>query len=338
MPDDRLPDRRFVVGEEEEGLRLDVFLARRQDSLSRSQIPRALAAGNILLNGGTPKASVRLRVGDEILLRIPPPSPCTALPEEMALKIVYEDSALLVIDKPPGLAVHPGAGNPRGTLVNALLHHCRDLSGIGGALRPGIVHRLDKDTSGLLVVAKSDPVHQALAADFQARRVEKLYLALVCGEMRDDEGIIDLPVGRHPGDRRKMSTRSPRGKEALTRWQVRERFGAVTLVAAAIETGRTHQIRVHLNALGHPIVGDQVYGNPKKIMEIKDPSLRGHLRAMKRQALHACRIAFTHPVDGRRLCFSSPLPPDMEELCRFLRGGTGGAQVLSDLTRHPEKG
>ncbi len=324
MADNSPPSRRFVVGEEEGGLRLDVFLARRQDFLSRSQIPRALAAAGILLNGKAPKASTRVRGGDEILLVIPPPSPSEVVPEDIPLKIVYEDSSLLVIDKPPGLVVHPGAGNPRGTIVNALLHHCRDLSGIGGVLRPGIVHRLDKDTSGLMIIAKSDPVHQALAADFQARRVEKLYLALVCGEMKDDEGIVALPVGRHPVERRKMSTRSPRGKEAVTRWQVRERFGAATLVAAAIETGRTHQIRVHLTSLGYPIVGDRVYGNPKKIMEIKDQSLRGRLREMKRQALHACRIAFVHPADGRPLSFLSPLPPDMEDLCRFLRERMSG--------------
>jgi len=309
---------RLIVGEEEAGLRLDVFLARRGSFLSRSQVPKALAAGRVLLNGRAPKASGRLKAGDEVLLELPEPAVSEVEPEDIPLQIVYEDGCLLVIDKPPGLVVHPGAGNRRGTLVNALLHHCRDLSGIGGVLRPGIVHRLDKDTSGLMIIAKSDPVHRALAEQFQTRRVEKLYLALVYGDVKGEEGVIDLPVGRHPVDRKKMSTRSRRGKSAVTRWTVRERYGAATLLAAAIETGRTHQIRVHLTALGYPVVGDRVYGNQKRIMEIADPGLRSPLRKMMRQALHAGHIAFNHPGDGHRMSFSSPLPPDMAELCRLL--------------------
>ncbi|HQJ30005.1 MAG TPA: RluA family pseudouridine synthase [Syntrophales bacterium] len=317
---------RFLVEAEESGERLDVFLARRQADLSRSQIAKALAAGRVLVNGKAPKAATRLRRGDEILVEIIAPVAAGVQPEDIPLRIVYEDAFLLVIDKPPGLVVHPGAGNPRGTLVNALLHHCRDLSGIGGVLRPGIVHRLDKDTSGLMIVAKSDAVHRSLADDFQARRVEKTYLALVYGDMPDDEGVVDLPVGRHPVDRKKMSTRSRRGKNAVTRWQVRERYGAVTLVTAAIETGRTHQIRVHLAALGHPVVGDRLYGNPGLMKQIADPSLRCGLKKMNRQALHACRIAFRHPADGRELVFASPLPPDMEELTARLAGRRAGAR------------
>jgi 23S rRNA pseudouridine1911/1915/1917 synthase len=310
----------FVVEEDEAGMRLDVFLSRRQVSLSRSQMPRIVAAGNVLLNNKQPKASSRLKPGDEVLLRIPEPEAGGVVPEDIPLAVVYEDSFLLVIDKPPGLVVHPGAGNLRGTLVNALLFHCHDLSGIGGVLRPGIVHRLDKDTSGLMIVAKSDEIHRTLAACFEAHQVEKHYLALVYGDVRDDEGVIDLPVGRHPVERQKMSTKSRQGKRAVTRWRVRERYGMATLLDVAIETGRTHQIRVHLTALGHPVVGDKIYGSPRKFMDISDQSRRRRCQEMTRQALHAHRLAFTHPATGQQVIFESPLPQDMADLCEFLAG------------------
>jgi 23S rRNA pseudouridine1911/1915/1917 synthase len=309
---------RFVVGEDEIGLRLDVFLCRRLLPLARSQVPRIVASGHVLLNNKQPKASSRLKPGDEVLLRIPEPEASDVLPENIPLAVVYEDAFLLVIDKPPGLVVHPGAGNPRGTLVNALLYHCHDLSGIGGVLRPGIVHRLDKDTSGLMIVAKSDAIHQTLAACFAAHQVEKHYLALVYGDVQEDEGVIDLPVGRHPVERQKMSTKSRQGKRAVTRWRVRERYGLATLLDVAIETGRTHQIRVHLTALGHPVVGDKIYGSPKRFMDISDPSRRRRCQAMHRQALHAHRLAFIHPATGQKLVFESPLPRDMGDLCEFL--------------------
>ena len=300
------------------GWRFDAVLAKLFPEHSRSRLQSWLKDGLIRIDGAELAAKCKVHGGERVEFAgsVAPALEAGNAAEDIAINIRYEDDGIMVIDKPAGLVVHPGNGQPSGTLLNALLHHAPQLAGIP---RAGIVHRLDKDTSGLMIIAKSDSVHQALAADFQARRVEKLYLALVCGEMKDDEGIVALPVGRHPVERRKMSTRSPRGKEAVTRWQVRERFGAATLVAAAIETGRTHQIRVHLTSLGYPVVGDRVYGNPKKIMEINDQSLRGRLREMKRQALHASRIAFVHPADGRPLSFSSPLPPDMEDLCRFLR-------------------
>lgn len=322
LPSDNMTEstntQRFVVGEDETGLRLDVFLSRRQVSLSRSQAPRLVAAGHVLLNNKPPKASSRLKPGDEIMLQIPEPAESGVLPENIPLKVIYEDSYLLVIDKPPGLVVHPGAGNSQGTLVNALLYHCHDLSGIGGVLRPGIVHRLDKDTSGLMIVAKSDAIHRTLAEHFEARQVEKHYLALVYGDVKDDEGVIDLPVGRHPVERKKMSTKSRQGKSAVTRWRVRERYGMATLLDVAIETGRTHQIRVHLTALGHPVVGDKIYGNHRKIMDISDQSIRRRFKEMTRQALHAHRIAFTHPATGQKLVFEAPLPQDMGDLCKFL--------------------
>ena len=308
----------FIVEEDETGLRLDIFLSHRQVSLSRSQMPRIVAAGHVLLNNKTPKASSRLKPGDEVLLQLPEPADSGVLPENIPLKVVYEDAFLLVIDKQPGLVVHPGAGNRQGTLVNALLYHCHDLSGIGGVLRPGIVHRLDKDTSGLMIVAKSDEIHRTLAEHFEARRVEKHYLALVYGDVTDDEGVIDLPVGRHPVERKKMSTKSRQGKSAVTRWRVRERYGMATLLDVAIETGRTHQIRVHLTALGHPVMGDKIYGNSKKIMDISDQSIRRHFKEMTRQALHAHRIAFIHPATGEKLVFEAPLPQDMDDLCKFL--------------------
>jgi len=309
---------RFIVEDDEAGLRLDVFLSHRQASLSRSQMPRILASGHVLLNNKPPKAASRLKPGDEVLLQLPEPVDSVVVPENIPLVVIYEDSSLLVIDKPPGLVVHPGAGNRQGTLVNALLYHCHDLSGIGGVLRPGIVHRLDKDTSGLMIVAKSDEIHRTLAEYFEAHQVEKHYLALVYGDLKDDEGVIELPVGRHPVERKKMSTQSRRGKSALTRWRVRERYGMATLLDVAIETGRTHQIRVHLTALGYPVVGDKIYGNPKRIMDIHDQSIRRRCKEMTRQALHAHRIVFTHPATGEKLAFEAPLPQDMGDLCKFL--------------------
>jgi 23S rRNA pseudouridine1911/1915/1917 synthase len=244
--------------------------------------------------------------------------------------VVYEDNSLLVIDKPAGLVVHPAAGNYRGTLVNALLFHCQDLSGIGGVRRPGIVHRLDKGTSGLMVVAKSDAAHQGLAAQFKKHEVKKTYGTLVYGDLAGETGVIDAPVGRDRLDRKKMSTRSRRGKEALTYWHVCERYGGVTLLRVDIETGRTHQIRVHLTHVGHPLVGDAVYGGVKMVKAVADPAVRERLKTMRRPALHASRLNFTHPVTGRLLSFSSPLPEDMASLCDFLGGSQGSHRILME--------
>jgi 23S rRNA pseudouridine1911/1915/1917 synthase len=224
-----------------------------------------------------------------------------------------------VIDKPAGMVVHPAAGHSGGTLVNALLHHCRDLSGIGGVLRPGIVHRLDKGTSGLLVVAKSDEVHRGLSAQFKRHEVKKDYLALVYGDPKTDGGRIEAAVGRHPTDRKRMSTQSRRGRTAVTIWRVRERYGVAALLEVDIETGRTHQIRVHLTDLGYPVVGDRVYGGAGRIRTVGDPAARSRMKALDRQALHAWRLAFTHPVTAEKMKFSSPLPEDVAGLCAFLR-------------------
>ncbi len=307
----------FIVAEGEQGLRLDVFLPQKDPTLSRSQAKRLIEDGDAIVDGKAVRASHRLKPGEMISLRKPAPVPSEIVPEAIPLSILYEDGAIIVVDKPAGMVVHPAAGNYSGTLVNALQYHCRNLSGIGGVMRPGIVHRLDKGTSGLMVAAKSDEAHRHLAEQFKRRQVSKCYTALVHGNLREDEGVADAPVGRHPVERKKMSTASRRGKTALTRWTVLERFGAFTLLEAKIETGRTHQIRVHLSALGHPVAGDSVYGASKRAVET--PALRAVLKKLSRQALHASSLSFAHPVTGKEMTFESPLPADLAEVIRTLR-------------------
>ncbi len=309
----------YIVETGEQGQRLDVFLARRDPSLSRSRVQRLIQQDAVRAGGRPVRSSHKVREGETIDCEIAPADEYDVVPEDIPLSVIYEDSSLLVVDKPAGMVVHPAAGHRQGTLVNAILFHCRDLSGIGGLLRPGIVHRLDKDTSGLLMVAKSDRAHQALAQQFKLRQVTKTYLALAYGDVKEDQGLIDLPVGRHPQDRKKMSTRSSRGREAATRWQVQERYGAATLLEVDIETGRTHQIRVHLHAIGHPVVGDSVYGDAPRANTVKEPALRTALKTMKRQALHAAHLSFSHPLTGEPLAFSSSPPADMAQLCNALR-------------------
>ena len=312
----------FIVTSDEAGLRLDIYLSRKAIGLSRSQVKRSVDDGLVYVNHAHVKGSHKLKCGDLIQITKLEPVVYHALPQDIPLTIIYEDFHILVVDKPAGMVVHPAAGHYQDTLVNAILHHCKDLSGIGGILRPGIVHRLDKGTSGLLVIAKSDEAHQGLAGQFKRHEVSKTYKALVYGNPKEDEGVIDAPVGRHPSDRKKMSTKSRRSKEALTHWRVLERYGVAALLNVDIVTGRTHQIRVHLTALGYPVVGDSMYGNPKRANTINNTLLRSKLKAMKRQALHAAHIGFIHPITHQDIAFSSPLPDDIAGLCSFLRKNT----------------
>lgn len=287
----------FEITPELAGDRLDRFVAARTEGLSRSRVQSLLASGDILHNGAPARAAEKLRTGDRLLVRVPDPVPVADLQgEDIPLRILHEDADLLVLDKPAGLVVHPGAGNDTGTLVHALLHHCRDLSGIGGVERPGIVHRLDKETSGCLVVAKNDASHHALAAQFANRTTEKTYLAIVEGSPRRDSGEINAPIDRHAVNRQKMTVaRVDRGREALTLYRVLLRENGLALVECRPRTGRTHQIRVHLKHLGHPIAGDPVYGR------------RGRF---ERHLLHAWRLSFAHPRSAERLTFTAPVPAD----------------------------
>ena len=310
----------FTVNKSQCGQRLDIFLSQSDAAISRSHIKCVIEEGDVLVNGIIPKVSQRLKEGDVIILTQRPPIEALAVPQNIPLDIVYEDAAIIVINKPVGMVVHPAPGNHDNTLVNALLFHCHDLSGIGGVLRPGIVHRLDKDTSGLIVAAKSDDAHRHLSAQFEKHEVQKKYLALVWGNTKDKQGEIVKPVGRHTIDRKKMSTNTKRGKEALTFWKVIERFDVATLLEVEIKTGRTHQIRVHLSDLRYPIIGDAVYGGAtNKIRDITNPVLKAQIKAFNRQALHAAYLSFIHPQTGKRVEFNADMPKDMADLCAQLR-------------------
>jgi 23S rRNA pseudouridine1911/1915/1917 synthase len=302
-----MPHVEVEVPPEHSGERLDRFLASVVGDLSRAQIQRLIRDGRVRIRDGVPRANTSVRPGDRVILEIPEPAASPVEPEDLPLAILYEDADLLVIDKPAGMVVHPAAGHSRGTLVNALLHHVKDLSGIGGELRPGIVHRLDRGTSGVMVVAKHDRAHEVLARQFHDREVEKEYTALVWGVVQAGRRI-DAPIGRDPSDRQKMSARARRARAAVTRVTHAEHFRGVTLARVAIATGRTHQIRVHLSAIGHPLVGDSLYGGARR-------RVPGDLRAvmrLQRPFLHSSRLAFAHPGDGRRMEFTAPLPADLQ--------------------------
>ena len=309
---------RLVIADDNEGARLDVFLVSVLPNRSRSQIQKLIRDGKVTVRGKTAKANLAVKAGWDVDVDIPEPIDPDLQPEALPLPIVYQDRDLLVVDKPAGMVVHPAAGHAGGTLVNALLHHVDDLSGIGGEKRPGIVHRLDRGTSGLMVVAKHDAAHEELSRQFHDREVEKDYLALVWGEVMAGRRI-DAPIGRDAANRKKMSAvtnRVRRSREAVTRIVRAEHFGrTLTLAQVAIHTGRTHQIRVHLSAIGHPVVGDPLYGGVHR-------RVPGDLRAvthLDRPFLHAARIAFKHPGDGRRMEFESDLPPDLQRVLDDLR-------------------
>ena len=330
-----MSETQFIINKSQCGQRLDIFLAQCGADISRSHVKYVIEEGDVLVNGKVPKVSQHLKEGDVIILTQRPPIEAAAAAQEMPLDIVYEDEAIIVINKPAGMVVHPAPGNPNNTLVNALLFHCHDLSGIGGVLRPGIVHRLDKDTSGLIVAAKSDDAHRQLSAQFEKHDVHKKYLALVWGDVKGSHGEIVLPVGRHTTNRKKMSTKSKRGKDALTLWKVRERYDVATLLEVEIKTGRTHQIRVHLSDRGYPVIGDAVYGNSAKINTIKDPLLKAKIKEFNRQALHAAQLSFIHPLKNERMVFTADMPQDLADLCAQLRLSV--KQIDSTITNWKDK-
>ncbi|MFC0147854.1 RluA family pseudouridine synthase [Sphingobium scionense] len=300
-----------TIGEAQAGLRLDRALAELLPDLSRERIKALIVEGQIASGGRSLNPSMKVAVGQDYSITLPAPVALDAVAQDIPLDIVHEDADLIVVDKPAGLVVHPAAGNLDGTLVNALLHHCDgQLSGIGGVARPGIVHRIDKDTSGLLVVAKSDKAHEGLARQFKDHSIDRLYAAIVYGIPTPGSGTVDAWVGRSDADRKKMAVhREGRGKHAVTHYRVMERLRGAAMVECRLETGRTHQVRVHMAHLGHPLIGDPVYGRERKGFKSILETL-----SFKRQALHAKRLGFIHPVTEEPLIFDSALPADMQEL------------------------
>jgi 23S rRNA pseudouridine1911/1915/1917 synthase len=298
-----------AVPQKSAGQRLDQFLRGELPDRSRAFLQKLIEKQNVLVNGKPGKPSCRVRVGDQVSVEIPPPRPLATQPEDIPLDILHEDANLIVVNKPAGLVVHPAAGNYEHTLVNALLYHCRgQLAGIGGVERPGIVHRLDKGTSGCIVVAKTDTAHKSLVAQFKSRSVSKIYRAVCRGKFDRPSGRIETVIGRSERDRKKMSSRVARGRPALTDYQVLKQFAEFALVELTLHTGRTHQIRVHMAHIGHPIVGDTTYGDKS---EIRNPKSEN---SIARPLLHAYKLGFTHPRSGEFMEFEAPMPADMEQI------------------------
>ncbi len=309
----------YRVQADEAGLRLDRFCAQRRPDVSRSRLTALIRLEAIRIDGRPARPSEKVRPGAEVQITLPPPEDHRLAPEAIPLAIVYEDADLLVLDKPAGIVVHPGAGVRTGTLAAALLHHAPQLAGVGGEGRAGLVHRLDRGTSGAMVIAKTDAAHRALSAQFRARMVEKIYHAIVWGRPRDLAATIDLPVGRDARRRVRMSTRARRGREALSAYRVLAQVPGFSLLEVRIATGRTHQVRVHLSAIGRPIVGDATYGG-LRAASVADPVRRKAVREVSRPMLHAARIAFTHPTQGSTMKFAVPWPADMARLWSALGG------------------
>ena len=301
---------RLTVSPEEAGVRIDKYLTEQLPDITRSYLQKLLKDGSVQMNGKSVKVSTKTAAGAVIELTIPEPEEPEILPEDIPLDILYEDSDVILINKPKDMVVHPAAGHYTGTLVNALMYHCKgDLSGINGVLRPGIVHRIDKDTTGVLIVCKNDKAHNALAEQLKEHSITRKYRAIVCGNLKEDEGTVDAPLGRHPQDRKKMAIVRTGGKRAVTHYRVLERFGNYTYIECQLETGRTHQIRVHMASLGHPLLGDEVYGRVKSPFKLEG------------QTLHAMVLGFIHPTTGEYMEFEAPLPEYFEKLLEKLRRG-----------------
>lgn len=309
----------LTASETDAGERLDRFLSEQAD-LTRSAAVKLIEEGSVLVGGSVSNKNYRMRCGDCVVVTLPEPEPMEAAPQNIPIDVVYEDEDLIVVNKPVGMVVHPAAGNPDGTLVNALLYHCKgSLSGVGGVIRPGIVHRIDKDTSGLLVVAKNDATHVSLSEQLKGHRINRIYTAVAVGNFREDAGTVDAPIGRHPVDRKKMAVirnSELRARDAVTHWKVLSRGdadgNAFTLLRCELETGRTHQIRVHMSATGHPLLGDALYGGGNTKFEARHKSL------ITGQSLHAGELHFTHPRTGELLHLFAPMPSDMKRVCEML--------------------
>ena len=298
---------RLRASEESKNQRLDAFLASSLDGLTRSQATRLIESGEVAVNGRAVGKSYKLAGGEDIAVTLPEPEPVEAVPQDIPLDVVYEDADVIVVNKPSGMVVHPAPGHPDGTLVNALLYHCAGtLSGVGGALRPGIVHRIDRDTSGLIIAAKNDAAHQYLSAQLADHTLARTYECIVVGKLREDRGTVDAPIARHPTDRKRMAVVAG-GREAVTHWEVIARYPGYTHVRCRLETGRTHQIRVHMAYIGHPILGDTVYGAKKEV-----PGLTG-------QCLHAVGLRFLHPRTHEVVELSCPLPEEFTRMLQKIR-------------------
>lgn len=306
----------FTASESDAGQRLDSVIAGHLSQCSRTQAASLIKDGFIRLDSQVVKPAYRVRLGEEIQGRVPPPESADIIPEPIELDTLYQDDHFIVLNKPAGRVVHPAPGHQTGTLVHGLLYHFPGLFSVGGRIRPGIVHRLDKDTSGCLVVALNDRAHQEISGLFKARAVYKEYLALVHGAVTGNTGMIDRPIGRHPVDRKKMTVNGRRARTAQTNWRVVRRFPSATLIRLYLKTGRTHQIRVHLNSLGHPVVGDSVYG-PRRTAGILEVSPGNRIR-VPRQMLHARYLGFVHPASGKKIIFEAPIPEDMAEIIAAL--------------------
>lgn len=299
---------RIIITENEAGMRADVALAQLLE-ITRSNMQKLLEEGRAVRGQKVIKSNYRVKAGEEILVNLPEPQPLDVQPEDIPLDIIYEDDDVVVVNKARGMVVHPAAGNYNGTLVNALLYHCKNLSGINGVIRPGIVHRLDKDTSGIMICAKNDSAHLSLSEQIQSKTAQRTYLAVVRGNVKNDSGIIETQIARDKNDRKKMAVVTEGGRQAITEYEVAERFGKYTVVKCRLKTGRTHQIRVHMEYLGYPLVGDPKYS------PMKTPF------AINGQALHSLTLSFTHPRTGERLTFDAPLPEDMKKILTRLRLG-----------------